>query len=86
MPVSRLLNLIAAWDSNSEAVNDPDEWEDYTLVPPQEEEGNHSVCRDFAENTPTPVVAQSQSCRILSRGYLAHAPVRSHEPLHHEHG
>jgi hypothetical protein len=87
MPVSRLLNLIVAVGLEQlEAVNDPAEWEDYTLVPPQEEEDNHSVCRDFAENTPTPVVAQSQSCRIHERGYLAHAPVRSYEPLHHEHG
>ena len=74
MPVSRLLNLIVAMGLEQlEAVNDPDEWEDYTLVPPQEEEGNNSVCRDFAENTPTPVVAQGAQGRVLQGRPAPHA-------------
>ena len=39
MSVSRLLNLIVAVGREQlEAVNDPDEWDAYTLVRPEEEQ------------------------------------------------
>jgi hypothetical protein len=77
MPVSRLLNLIVAVGLEQlEAVNDSDDWDTYTLVRPEEEEGANSVCRDSTENALTPALAQGQSCRIHETEHLASAHIR----------
>ena len=55
MPVSRLLNLIVAVGLEELShVNDPDEWEVY--VPVRPEQPDNSICSDSSENTTTPVV------------------------------
>ena len=49
MPVSKLLNLIVATGLEQlDEVNDPDEWDDYVLVRP--EEAMHCSCQHFAEH------------------------------------
>ena len=49
MPVSKLLNLIVGTGLEYlEAVNNPDEWDEYTVV--RLEEGMHCTCRHFVEH------------------------------------
>jgi hypothetical protein len=86
MPVSKLLNLIIATGLEQlEAVHDPDEWDVYVLVWPEEEQEEDPVCSDFAENTLTSAVAPGQICRIHEREHLASADIHEDRPVHHEH-
>ena len=87
MQVSQLLNLIVAVGLEQlEAMNNPEEWDEYVLVRPEEKERDNPVCSHSAENTLAPVVAPSQDCRIHETGHLASAHIRADQPVHHEHG
>ena len=76
MPVSKLLNLIVATSLEQlDEVNDPDEWDTYVLVRPEEEQGDHSLCSNLAENSSPLAVAPGETSRIHQDEHLAAANI-----------
>ena len=68
MPVSKLLNLIVAVGLEElSQVNNPDEWEVYTIVRPEEKPNTPDVCRQAPS---APSLAQSGEGGIYPRESL----------------